>query len=73
MHVPSKGCDNCQCTAGIQDRDDGWRISLGIALVPAVIFAFGSAILYDTPASILHLDPDAEAKARMVRGLKALF
>jgi hypothetical protein len=52
---------------GVQEREDGWRISLAIAIVPAVIFTLGSLFCPDTPASTLYQDPSATEKARKVR------
>ena len=44
----------------------GWRLSLGLALVPAVIFTVGTAFCPDTPNSVLEHDPDNVAKATEV-------
>jgi hypothetical protein len=52
---------------GVQEREDGWRISLAIAIVPAAIFTLGSLFCPDTPASTLYQDPSATEKARKVR------
>ena len=73
MHPPTDLVMKLACTTGVQDHDNGWRMSLGIAIIFAAIFAIGSACLPDTPASMLYLDPSAEAAARKVRGCKLSF
>jgi hypothetical protein len=56
-------------SAGVQKHgmDNGWRLSLGLAIVPAAIFTIGSFFCPDTPASTLYLDPTAIDRARRVR------
>ncbi|RWW32962.1 hypothetical protein BHE74_00047462 [Ensete ventricosum] len=48
----------------------GWRVSLGLAAVPAVIITVGSLALPDTPNSLIERGYDDEAKAmlRKIRG-----
>uniref|UniRef100_A0A0D9V240 Major facilitator superfamily (MFS) profile domain-containing protein n=1 Tax=Leersia perrieri TaxID=77586 RepID=A0A0D9V240_9ORYZ len=48
----------------------GWRVSLGLAAVPAFIMAGGSLFLPDTPNSLLARGKEAEARAmlRRIRG-----
>uniref|UniRef100_A0A0E0FHR2 Major facilitator superfamily (MFS) profile domain-containing protein n=1 Tax=Oryza nivara TaxID=4536 RepID=A0A0E0FHR2_ORYNI len=48
----------------------GWRVSLGLAAVPAVIMAGGSLFLPDTPNSLLSRGKENEARAmlRRIRG-----
>uniref|UniRef100_A0A8I6XME9 Major facilitator superfamily (MFS) profile domain-containing protein n=2 Tax=Hordeum vulgare subsp. vulgare TaxID=112509 RepID=A0A8I6XME9_HORVV len=48
----------------------GWRISLGLAAVPAVIMAGGSLFLPDTPNSLVARGKEEEARAmlRRIRG-----
>uniref|UniRef100_A0A0E0JK88 Major facilitator superfamily (MFS) profile domain-containing protein n=1 Tax=Oryza punctata TaxID=4537 RepID=A0A0E0JK88_ORYPU len=48
----------------------GWRVSLGLAAVPAVIMAGGSLFLPDTPNSLLSRGKADEARAmlRRIRG-----
>ncbi|KAI3919347.1 hypothetical protein MKW92_020299 [Papaver armeniacum] len=43
----------------------GWRISLAMAAVPALIFTIGSIFLPDTPNSLIHRGKDMN-KAKMV-------
>ena len=53
--------------AGLEAHADGWRWSLGIALVPALVFTIGIALCPDTPNSVLEHDPDNLVKAEAVR------
>ncbi|RRT45311.1 hypothetical protein B296_00051714, partial [Ensete ventricosum] len=48
----------------------GWRVSLGLAAVPALIITIGSLVLPDTPNSLIERGHDEEAKAmlRKIRG-----
>ncbi|URD79395.1 Sugar transporter [Musa troglodytarum] len=48
----------------------GWRVSLGLAAVPAVIITVGSLVLPDTPNSLIERGHDEEANAmlRKIRG-----
>ncbi|KAF7056342.1 hypothetical protein CFC21_063759 [Triticum aestivum] len=48
----------------------GWRISLGLAAVPAIIMAGGSLFLPDTPNSLVARGKEEEARAmlRRIRG-----
>ncbi|XP_073051677.1 sugar transport protein 1-like [Primulina eburnea] len=50
---------------------NGWRISLGGAAVPALIFIIGSLFLPDTPNSLIERDRKEEAKTRLreIRGV----
>ncbi|XP_019059497.1 PREDICTED: sugar transport protein 11-like, partial [Tarenaya hassleriana] len=50
----------------------GWRVSLGLAGVPAVMMLIGSIFLPDTPNSILERGNHEEAKAmlRKIRGVE---
>lgn len=50
----------------------GWRLSLGCAVVPALIFIAGSLFLPDTPNSLIERGNHEEAKARLqiIRGKK---
>ncbi|KAG0503643.1 hypothetical protein HPP92_003715 [Vanilla planifolia] len=49
----------------------GWRISLGLAVVPAAIITIGSILLPDTPNSLVERGKEEEAKAmlRRIRGV----
>ncbi|CAA7023454.1 unnamed protein product [Microthlaspi erraticum] len=49
------------------DNGIGWRLSLGIAGVPAVIMLVGSCLLPETPNSILERGDKEEAKAMLQR------
>ncbi|CAL9046090.1 unnamed protein product [Musa banksii] len=51
-------------TASI-DGGWGWRVSLGLAAVPAVIITVGSLVLPDTPNSLIERGYDEEAKAML--------
>ncbi|THU57009.1 hypothetical protein C4D60_Mb11t23230 [Musa balbisiana] len=48
----------------------GWRVSLGLAAIPALIITIGSLVLPDTPNSLIERGHDEEAKAmlRKIRG-----
>ncbi|KAG7577930.1 Major facilitator sugar transporter-like [Arabidopsis thaliana x Arabidopsis arenosa] len=48
----------------------GWRVSLGLAAVPAVVMVIGSFILPDTPNSMLERGKNEEAKQMLkkIRG-----
>ncbi|KAK6137556.1 hypothetical protein DH2020_028698 [Rehmannia glutinosa] len=50
---------------------NGWRISLGCAAIPAVIFIFGSLCLPDTPNSLIERGKQDEALKRLreIRGI----
>ncbi|CAO2842728.1 unnamed protein product [Amaranthus hypochondriacus] len=52
-------------------HDWGWRLSLGGAMVPAIIISIGSLILPDTPNSLIERGKRDEAitKLRRVRGV----
>ncbi|KAL4419849.1 hypothetical protein ABPG75_006947 [Micractinium tetrahymenae] len=39
---------------GIQDWDEGWRLSLGLACVPASILTIGGIVLPDSPNSLVE-------------------
>nr|XP_043624814.1 sugar transport protein 12-like [Erigeron canadensis] len=45
----------------------GWRLSLGGAIVPAVVFIVGSLTLSDTPNSLIERGNIVEAKARLLK------
>ncbi|KAK9936245.1 hypothetical protein M0R45_013095 [Rubus argutus] len=49
----------------------GWRLSLGGAMVPALIITIGSLVLPDTPNSMIERGQHDEAKAQlqMIRGV----
>ncbi|XP_016491712.1 sugar carrier protein C-like [Nicotiana tabacum] len=51
---------------------DGWRYSLGGAVVPAIIFIVGSLCLPDTPNSLIERGNKEEAKRRLqiIRGIE---
>lgn len=48
----------------------GWRVSLGLAAVPAIIITIGALVLPDTPNSLIERGHDEEAKEmlRKIRG-----
>ncbi|THU57028.1 hypothetical protein C4D60_Mb11t23450 [Musa balbisiana] len=48
----------------------GWRVSLGLAAVPALVITIGSLVLPDTPNSLIERGHDEEAQAmlRKIRG-----
>ncbi|CAI9087627.1 OLC1v1021745C1 [Oldenlandia corymbosa var. corymbosa] len=45
----------------------GWRLSLGGAMVPALIIAVGSLLLPETPNSMIERGKQAEAKEKLVQ------
>ncbi|KAM3343830.1 sugar carrier protein C-like [Capsicum galapagoense] len=45
----------------------GWRLSLGGAIVPALIFIVGSLFLPDTPNSLIERGKEDEAKSRLLK------
>lgn len=45
----------------------GWRLSLGGAMVPALIITVGSLVLPETPNSMIERGQTNEAKARLIR------
>lgn len=45
----------------------GWRLSLGGAMVPALIITIGSLVLPDTPNSMIERGQHDEAKAKLQR------
>ncbi|KAK1304119.1 Sugar carrier protein C [Acorus calamus] len=45
----------------------GWRISLGLAAVPALIIFLGALVLPDTPNSLIERGKGEEARAMLVR------
>ncbi|KAE8707506.1 Sugar transport protein 9 [Hibiscus syriacus] len=49
----------------------GWRLSLGGAMVPALIITVGSLLLPDTPNSMIERGPTEEAKTKLkkIRGV----
>lgn len=53
-------------------HDWGWRLSLGGAMVPALIITVGSLILPDTPNSLIErgMHDEAITKLRRVRGVE---
>ncbi|XP_047330177.1 sugar transport protein 8-like [Impatiens glandulifera] len=50
---------------------NGWRVSLGLAGVPALILFFGSLIITETPTSLLERGKDEEGKKALkkIRGV----
>ncbi|KAH7842419.1 hypothetical protein Vadar_005060 [Vaccinium darrowii] len=49
----------------------GWRVSLGLAVIPALVLFFGSMILTETPASLLERGKDTKGKSALkkIRGV----
>ncbi|KAM3375707.1 sugar transport protein 8 [Capsicum galapagoense] len=49
----------------------GWRVSLGLAAVPAVLLLIGCFVITDTPASLIERGKDVQGKAALkkVRGV----
>ncbi|KAA8515382.1 hypothetical protein F0562_019007 [Nyssa sinensis] len=45
----------------------GWRLSLGGAVVPALIITIGSLVLTETPNSMIERGKHEEAKAKLIR------
>jgi len=55
---------------GVRDWDEGWRLSLGLAAVPAFILLVGSIILPESPNSLYERKKESRAKEvlRKLRG-----
>ncbi len=49
--------------------DVGWRLSLGLAAVPALFFFFGTLLLPDSPNSLLQRGHEAEGRKVLLQGL----
>lgn len=47
---------------GVRDWSEGWRLSLGLAAVPALILLIGSLVLPESPNSLCERQQDAKAK-----------
>ncbi|KAA8548626.1 hypothetical protein F0562_000310 [Nyssa sinensis] len=45
----------------------GWRISLGLAGIPALILFLGSLVITETPASLVERGNEAEGKAALLK------
>ncbi|PWA49283.1 major facilitator, sugar transporter-like, Major facilitator superfamily domain protein [Artemisia annua] len=45
----------------------GWRLSLGLAIVPALVFVIGSLFLDDTPNSLIERGDLRKAKERLLK------
>ena len=43
-----------QPSTGTQDLSWGWRLSLGLAIVPAIILTIGGIILPESPNSLIE-------------------
>jgi len=52
---------------GIRDWDEGWRLSLGLAAVPALILLFGCIILPESPNSLCERKQETKAKEILQR------
>lgn len=48
-------------------KHNGWRVSLGLAFVPAVIMTIGSLFLPDTPNSLIERGKKEEARKMLVK------
>lgn len=50
---------------------NGWRVSLGMATVPAAILLLGSLVIVETPASLIERGDDENGKStlRKIRGV----
>lgn len=55
---------------GTSKHQNGWRISLGLGAVPAIVLCVGSLCLDETPNSLIERGQHAEAKAMLqkIRG-----
>jgi hypothetical protein len=38
----------------VRNWDEGWRLSLGLAIVPAILLTIGGIILPDSPNSLIE-------------------
>ena len=52
---------------GTANLEDGWRISLGLGAVPALLLCIGSIFLGDTPSSMIERGKHEEAKKMLQR------
>ncbi|KAJ8512686.1 hypothetical protein OPV22_003120 [Ensete ventricosum] len=50
--------------------DLGWRISIGLAIFPAAIFAFGSLFLPETPSSLIQRTNSLQKAREMLRKIR---
>ena len=48
-------------------EDRGWRLSLALAVLPAIILTLGGIFLPETPNSLLERGKDAEARAILIK------
>lgn len=55
----------------VEDETWGWRLSLGLAAVPAIILTVGSIFVPDTPNSLIQRGQEEKAKAvlKKIRGV----
>lgn len=56
---------------GTSKLENGWRISLGVGAVPAVLLCFGALFLGDTPNSLIERGQKEEARKMLqkIRGI----
>lgn len=52
---------------GTARRSWGWRLSLGLAVVPAAIMTLGALLIPDTPSSLVGRGKLAQAKQALIR------
>ncbi|URD94986.1 hexose carrier protein [Musa troglodytarum] len=50
--------------------DLGWRISIGLAIIPATIFAFGTLFLPETPSSMIQRTNSLQKATEMLRKIR---
>ena len=49
------------------ENGEGWRYSLGCAIVPAIMIMFGAIILPDSPSSLIERGLDEKAKKELIK------
>ena len=63
---PQRPCPG-PAAAGTSHADWGWRLSLGLALIPSTILTLGGLLLPDSPASLEERGRPAEARRVLER------
>ena len=56
------GLDLSPATTGVSDWDNGWRLSLGLAAVPAALLSLGGLLLPESPNSLIERGHDSHGR-----------